>query len=100
MVELEGKSASRLTVDRFGARLDGINVFAERSARQLVDFLHMNWLLLHLSPVIAPLVTARAHSTFGEALDMDVAYARSWSLGLDLRLLCKTPLGLLRRCTG
>jgi exopolysaccharide biosynthesis polyprenyl glycosylphosphotransferase len=45
-------------------------------------------------------VTARAHSTFGEALDMDVAYARSWSLGLDLRLLCKTPLGLLRRCTG
>ena len=32
-------------------------------------------------------VTARAHSTFGEALDMDVAYARSWSLGLDLALL-------------
>jgi exopolysaccharide biosynthesis polyprenyl glycosylphosphotransferase len=45
-------------------------------------------------------VTARSHSTFGEALDMDVAYARSWSLGLDLRLLCKTPLALLRRCTG
>ena len=45
-------------------------------------------------------VTARARSTFGEALDMDVAYARSWSLGLDLRLLCKTPIGLLRRCTG
>ncbi len=37
-------------------------------------------------------VTARAHSTFGEALDMDVAYARGWSLGLDLRLLCRTPL--------
>ena len=31
-------------------------------------------------------------STFGEALDMDVAYARSWSLGLDLRLLLRTPL--------
>src|SRR5438874_1895689 len=30
-------------------------------------------------------VTARAHATFGEALDMDVAYVRSWSLGLDLR---------------
>jgi exopolysaccharide biosynthesis polyprenyl glycosylphosphotransferase len=41
-------------------------------------------------------VTARAHSTFGEALDMDVAYARGWSLGLDLRLLCKTPIQLLR----
>lgn len=42
-------------------------------------------------------VTARAHSTFGEALDMDVAYARSWSLGLDLWLLCRTPLHILRR---
>ena len=29
-------------------------------------------------------VTARAHATFGEALDMDVAYVRGWSLGLDL----------------
>ena len=30
-------------------------------------------------------VTARANSTFGEALDMDVAYVRGWSLGLDLQ---------------
>jgi exopolysaccharide biosynthesis polyprenyl glycosylphosphotransferase len=37
-------------------------------------------------------VTARAHSTFGEALDMDVAYARGWSFGLDLRLLLLTPV--------
>jgi exopolysaccharide biosynthesis polyprenyl glycosylphosphotransferase len=42
-------------------------------------------------------VTARARSTFGEALDMDVAYARGWSLGLDLWLLCKTPVNMLRR---
>jgi exopolysaccharide biosynthesis polyprenyl glycosylphosphotransferase len=42
-------------------------------------------------------VTARAHATFGEALDMDVLYARSWSLGLDLRLLLRTPLHILRR---
>ena len=42
-------------------------------------------------------VTARAQSTFGEALDMDVAYARGWSLGLDLRLLCRTPLAVLRQ---
>jgi exopolysaccharide biosynthesis polyprenyl glycosylphosphotransferase len=41
-------------------------------------------------------VTARGHSTFGEALDMDVAYARSWSLGLDLALIFKTPLQLVR----
>jgi exopolysaccharide biosynthesis polyprenyl glycosylphosphotransferase len=42
-------------------------------------------------------VTARAHSTFREALDMDVAYARGWSLGLDLRLMCRTPATLLVR---
>ncbi|MGZ4463579.1 MAG: sugar transferase [Gaiellaceae bacterium] len=42
-------------------------------------------------------VSARAHATFGEALDMDVAYARNWSLGLDLELLARTPAHLLRR---
>jgi exopolysaccharide biosynthesis polyprenyl glycosylphosphotransferase len=41
-------------------------------------------------------VAARAHSNFGEALDMDVLYARSWSLGLDIQLLLRTPLQLLR----
>ena len=40
-------------------------------------------------------VTARSHTTFGEALDMDVVYARGWSLGLDLRLLCRTPLQII-----
>jgi exopolysaccharide biosynthesis polyprenyl glycosylphosphotransferase len=42
-------------------------------------------------------VEARAHSTFGEALDLDVVYARSWSLGLDLRLLLRTPKLVFRR---
>src|SRR4051794_39439732 len=42
-------------------------------------------------------VTARAHSTFGEALDMDVAYARSWSVLLDLSLIARTPFQLLRQ---
>jgi exopolysaccharide biosynthesis polyprenyl glycosylphosphotransferase len=42
-------------------------------------------------------VTARAHTTFAEALDMDVAYARGWSLGLDAWLLAKTPVHMLRR---
>ena len=41
-------------------------------------------------------VSARARSTLGEALDMDVTYARNWSLWLDLRLLLRTPLQLLR----
>lgn len=41
-------------------------------------------------------VSARAHSTFGEALDLDVLYAHSWSFGLDLSLLARTPLQLLR----
>jgi exopolysaccharide biosynthesis polyprenyl glycosylphosphotransferase len=42
-------------------------------------------------------VEARAHSTFGEALDMDVAYARGWSLGLDMRLLLRTPTLIFRK---
>jgi exopolysaccharide biosynthesis polyprenyl glycosylphosphotransferase len=42
-------------------------------------------------------VTARANSTYGEALDMDVAYVRSWSLGLDLRLMLRTPLQVVRQ---
>jgi exopolysaccharide biosynthesis polyprenyl glycosylphosphotransferase len=41
-------------------------------------------------------VTARARSTFGEALDMDVEYVRGWSFGLDVRLLLKTPFSLVR----
>lgn len=45
-------------------------------------------------------VTARAHSTFGEALDLDVLYARSWSLALDVRLLLRTPITLLRQRKG
>jgi len=42
-------------------------------------------------------VTARAQATFREALDMDVAYANGCSLGLDLRLLCRTPLQVFSR---
>lgn len=42
-------------------------------------------------------VTARANCSYLEALDMDVAYVRGWSLGLDLRLLLRTPLQVLRQ---
>lgn len=42
-------------------------------------------------------VTARANSTYVEALDLDVAYVRDWSPGLDLRLLLRTPLQMLRQ---
>jgi exopolysaccharide biosynthesis polyprenyl glycosylphosphotransferase len=41
-------------------------------------------------------VTARAKASYGEALEMDVAYARSRSLGLDLLLLVRTPFEVLR----
>ncbi len=42
-------------------------------------------------------VTARASSTYLEALDMDVAYARGWTLWLDVKLLLRTPLQVLRQ---
>ncbi len=41
-------------------------------------------------------VAARAHATFKEALDLDAAYARNWSLRLDLWLLARTPPTLFR----
>jgi exopolysaccharide biosynthesis polyprenyl glycosylphosphotransferase len=41
-------------------------------------------------------VTARGHSTFADALDMDVLYVRSWSLSRDVSLCLRTPLHLLR----
>jgi lipopolysaccharide/colanic/teichoic acid biosynthesis glycosyltransferase len=41
-------------------------------------------------------VSARAHATFKEALDLDAAYARHWSLRFDLRLLARTPWALVR----
>jgi exopolysaccharide biosynthesis polyprenyl glycosylphosphotransferase len=42
-------------------------------------------------------VKARAHASFAEALEMDVAYVHGWSLGLDLALLARTPLEVLRQ---
>ncbi len=41
-------------------------------------------------------VTARAHTSWAEALDMDVAYVRGWSFGLDFWLLCRTPFQVYR----
>jgi len=41
-------------------------------------------------------VTARARSTFGEALDIDIEYVDSYSLMLDCRILLRTPIQLLR----
>ena len=45
-------------------------------------------------------VTARAHASFAEALEMDVAYVRGWSLQLDLGLLLRTPGEVLRQRRG
>jgi exopolysaccharide biosynthesis polyprenyl glycosylphosphotransferase len=42
-------------------------------------------------------VAARANATYGEALNMDVAYVHGWSMGLDLRLIFRTPFALLRQ---
>jgi len=72
--------------------------------RPCIDYETEHFLPHHFDRFLVPAgitglwqVTARAHSTFREALDMDVAYARGWSLGLDLRLLVRTPLQLLSR---
>lgn len=41
-------------------------------------------------------VSARAKSSFSEALDFDAEYARGWSFALDLQLLLRTPVHLVR----
>ena len=41
-------------------------------------------------------MTARAQSTWREAIEMDVAYVRDWSIGLDIWLICRTPVQMLR----
>jgi exopolysaccharide biosynthesis polyprenyl glycosylphosphotransferase len=41
-------------------------------------------------------VSARAKSSFSEALDLDAEYARGWSFALDLQLLLRTPAHLVR----
>jgi exopolysaccharide biosynthesis polyprenyl glycosylphosphotransferase len=42
-------------------------------------------------------VKARGHASFAEALEMDVVYVRDWSLALDLSLLVRTPIEVLRQ---
>jgi exopolysaccharide biosynthesis polyprenyl glycosylphosphotransferase len=76
--------------------------------RPCIAYETKNFLPYHFERFLVPAgltglwqVTARAHSSFKEALDMDVAYARGWSLGLDLRLLCRTPIEAFgRRATA
>jgi len=42
-------------------------------------------------------VQVRAYASFPEALEMDVMYVRHWSLRLDLKLLLRTPIEMLRQ---
>ena len=41
-------------------------------------------------------VTGRSKTTFDEMVRLDLRYARSWSLGLDLAILIQTPLAVLK----
>jgi len=61
---------------------------------------HLEWFAMPQGITGLWLVTARTNCTFTEALDMDVAYVRGWSLGLDLSLLLRTPLEVLRQRTS
>ena len=53
----------------------------------------------HVRPGITGLsqVTVRNSVDFHARLDKDVEYALTWSLGLDLKILLRTPIVLLRR---
>ncbi len=62
-------------------------------------FAHHHYGRFRVRPGITGLwqVTARGHASFAEAIEMDVAYARDWSLRLDLSLLLRTPAEVLRQ---
>jgi len=53
--------------------------------------------LLAVKPGITGLwqVTGRSKVTFDEMVRLDLKYARTWSLGLDLRILLRTPRAVL-----
>jgi lipopolysaccharide/colanic/teichoic acid biosynthesis glycosyltransferase len=41
-------------------------------------------------------VTGRSVTTFDEMVRMDIRYIRGWSLWLDIGIILKTPLVMLR----
>ncbi len=58
---------------------------------ELIEAQHLDRFLVPAGMTGLWQVTARARSTYREMLDLDAAYARDWSLGLDLKLLVRTP---------
>ena len=42
-------------------------------------------------------IHGRSDVQFAEWVDLDLHYIDHWSLGLDLRILLRTPLAVLRR---
>lgn len=53
--------------------------------------------LLEAKPGVTGLwqVSGRSHTTFDEMVRLDLRYAKSWSLWLDLRILVRTPRAVL-----
>jgi lipopolysaccharide/colanic/teichoic acid biosynthesis glycosyltransferase len=53
--------------------------------------------LLAVKPGITGLwqVTGRSRTTFDEMVRLDLQYAKSWSLWLDLKILLRTPRAVL-----
>ena len=53
---------------------------------------------LHVTPGITGLwqVTARRDPSFQRGIDLDRQYIRTWSLGMDMRILCKTMLAVVQ----
>jgi lipopolysaccharide/colanic/teichoic acid biosynthesis glycosyltransferase len=55
--------------------------------------------LLEAKPGITGLwqVNGRSKTTFDDMVRLDLRYARSWSLWLDIKILLKTPQAVLSR---
>ena len=91
-----GQSAAPLTQLRIGY---------QPSTHQMAEITAMNkgWWQQDLAPLGVTNVSDKVFPTGAPEMqamlagDLDVAYVRDWSLALDLRLLLRTPLQLLRQ---
>jgi lipopolysaccharide/colanic/teichoic acid biosynthesis glycosyltransferase len=63
----------------------------------LLVYDRLAWQRLRVKPGVTGLwqVSGRSRLSFREMVALDVAYWRSWSLGLELRILLRTPIAVL-----
>jgi len=65
---------------------------------ELEKFQEARWIFLHMKPGLTGYwqVFGRQEVSYAKRVEMEIFYVQNWSLLLDLKLLIKTPLRVLR----